>query len=176
MYPGFELHFEMTMRSFLGNEADHIASQAFDAKSRKRWYAKALKKVLKLIDQLETTTKHKKQMTIWVESALGAVTKEFDEQRLLLYLFRLSGSLLGFSGIRGSVLHTPIYSQSHSQHYTEEIQSGGDVMQDYYDKKNVLAVRRSLVIELKAQGFTDFKIGQVLNISEYQVKKLSKEL
>ena len=49
-------------------------------------------------------------------------------------------------------------------------------MQDYYDKKNVLAVRRSLVLELKAQGFTDFKIGQVLNISEYQVKKLRKEL
>jgi len=38
MYPGFELHFEMTMRSFLGNEADHIASQAYSPQVRKKWY------------------------------------------------------------------------------------------------------------------------------------------
>jgi hypothetical protein len=176
MYPGFELHFEMTIRSFLGNDADHIANQAFDDTSRKRWYAKALKKVIGLINDLDTTTRHKEQMILWAESSLNAVTKEFDEQKLLLYLFRLSGSLLGFSGIKGSMLHTPIYSQTHGQYYTEETFSGGDVMQDYYDKENIIAVRRSLVLELKIKGFTDFKIGQILNISEYQVKKLRKSL
>ena len=152
MYPGFELHFEMTIRSFLGNDADHIANQAFDDTSRKRWYAKALKKVIVLINDLDTTTRHKEQMMLWAESALNAVTKEFEEQKFLLYLFRFSGSLLGFSGIKGTVLHTPIYSQSHGQYYTEDIFSRGDVMQDYYDKENIIAAKRSVVLELKAKG------------------------
>ena len=176
MYPGFELHFEMTMRSFLGEEADHIASQAFNATSRKKWYAKCLRKVLALVDQLETSTKHKESIVTWTESALSAVTKEFDEQTLLLYLFRLSGALLGFTGTRGAVLYTPVYSQNHSQHYTEVIISGGDVMQDYYDSKNIIAVQRALVLQLKEEGYSDFKIGQVLSISEYQVKKLRKDI
>ena len=45
-------------------------------------------------------------------------------------------------------------------------------MQDYYDKKNAIAVRRSVVQNLKLQGLDDYKIALVLNITEYQVKKL----
>ncbi|HOY70633.1 MAG TPA: hypothetical protein PL131_04710 [Methylotenera sp.] len=175
MYPGFEIHFEMTMRSILGDEADHIASQARDKTFRKKWYEKALKRLLVQVAQIDTTTKHKESLTTWSECALKAAT-ECDEQKLLMYVLRLSAVLLGFAGVRGSVLYIPIYSQNNDQYYTEVIMQGGDPMQDYYDKKNNVALRRGLVLQLKEQGFTDFKISQVLNITEYQVKKLRKEL
>ena len=46
-------------------------------------------------------------------------------------------------------------------------------MQDYYDKKNAIAIRRSVIQRLKSQGLDNYKIGLVLNITEYEVRKLS---
>ena len=51
-------------------------------------------------------------------------------------------------------------------------------MQDYYDKKKAVAVRKEVVAHLKAQGLSDYRIALVLNTTEYAVKKLraSKEV
>ena len=45
-------------------------------------------------------------------------------------------------------------------------------MQDYYDKKNAIAVRRHVVAHLKDQGLSDYRVALVLNTTEYEVKKL----
>jgi DNA-binding CsgD family transcriptional regulator len=48
-------------------------------------------------------------------------------------------------------------------------------MQDYFDEKSTLSVKKEIIEQLKVDGMSDFKISLVLKISEYQVKKLRKE-
>ncbi len=177
MYPGYEHHFEMTIRSFLGDEADHIAGQVHHAATRKNWYQKVLAEISRQILEMDTSTKHKQALSLWCESALQAAKeKHFSEEKLLLYILRLTGALLGYVGIRGSVLYTPTYHQRQEQHFTEAIMAGEDPMVSYYEKKTALAKRKEVIMSLKQEGLTDFQIAQVMNISEYQVKKLRKGL
>lgn len=176
MYQEFEIDFERTVTRFLGDEATNIASLALDKDARKSWYTKVLKRILAEVNLLDTTTRHKESLLSCIEGALNVVGKNYNEEKLFFYILRLSGALLGFANNRGSVLYTPIYSQTHSQYYTESILAGGDVLQDYEDKNNSLSIRRDLVFSLSAQGLSTFTIAQVLNISEYQVKKLKKRL
>jgi len=49
-------------------------------------------------------------------------------------------------------------------------------MQDYYDKNNVIAERRKLIKELKKKNKTDFELSLIFNTTEYQIKKLIKNL
>ena len=49
-------------------------------------------------------------------------------------------------------------------------------MQDFYDRKDAVSTRKSLIEQLKEEGFTDFKISLIMNTTEYQVKKIRKGL
>lgn len=174
---GYEMLFETTIRSFLGEKAFHIAEQAHSAKSRKDWYKKAIKKVIPKISEIETSTKHKEQLCLWSERALSSLNERpFNESVFTLCLLRLVASLIGYFGLRPYDIATPAYFQIPSQHYTEIIASGGDVMQDHYDKKSSLITKRRLILQLKEEGMSDFEISLVFNVSEYEVRKLRKEL
>jgi len=177
MDPGYEMLFETTIRTFLGDKAYHIAGQVHTEKYRREWYRKALKKIISRIQDVDTSTNHKEQLTYWSEQALKILSdRNFGETEFALYLLRLSGALLGFVGVRGANIATPMYYQTPPQHYTEIIMEGGDVMQDYYDSKSSTGIRKKLVNQLKDEGMNDFSISLVLNTTEYQVKKLRREL
>lgn len=177
MHHGYEMLFETTIRTFLGDKAYHIAGQVHTEKYRKEWYRKALRKIITRIQDIDTSTKHKKQLAYWSEQALKTLSKRhFRETDFSLYLLRLTGALLGFVGVRGANITTPIYYQTPPQHYTEVIMEGGDVMQDYYDSQSSVGIRKKLIKQMKDEGMSDFSISLVLNTTEYQVKKLRKEL
>lgn len=177
MDPGYEMLFETTIRSFLGDKADHIAGQVHTEKYRKEWYRKALKKIVAKIQDIDTSTKHKEELAHWSERALDTLgQKHFSESEFALYLLRLTGTLLGFIGVRGANIATLMYYQTPNQHHTEVIIRGGDAMQYYYDQKNSVSVRKKLVAQLKSEGLSDFQISLVLNTTEYQIKKLKNEL
>lgn len=177
MDPGFEMLFETTIRTFLGNKAYHIAGQVHNEKHKKDWYRKVLKKISTEIQKIDTSTRHKEQLAYWSEHALKILgDRHFNETEFTLHLLRLNGALLGFVGVRGANIATPMYYQTPEQHYTEVIGRGGDVMQDYNDKMSSVSVRKKLVMQLKDEGLNDFQISLVLNTSEYQVKKLRHEL
>lgn len=53
---------------------------------------------------------------------------------------------------------------------------GNDSLEDYYDEENTEAVKRKIVKQLKNDGLSDFKLSLILNVSEYQIKKLKKGL
>jgi len=91
---------------------------------------------------------------------------------LVYGLFRLSIRLTGYDYVGGARCHTAIYYQSRNQYYTGVILGGGDVMQDYYDHKNTVAVQRKVVENLKQQGLDDFMTALVLNTTEYKIKQL----
>ena len=173
----FGMQFELTMQTFLGDKAYHIAEQAYGIASRKVWYKRALKKIILKVHEIETSTKHKEQLIRLSQQLLQCLeNKKFSEAEFSLYFLRLTGSLLGIHYARGACIATPMYYQKPDQHITEVIINGGDALQDYYDKKNSILVRRRIVEQLKEEGLSDFDISLVLNTSEYQVKKLRKEL
>jgi len=174
---GQEMLFETTIRTFLGQKAYHIASQAHSTKDRVGWYRKVFKKVVKQVQTIDTSAKHKEQMEYFGGQLLEILKgRNFNEQLFSLYLLRFTGTLLGYLSLRGSSLATPTYFQTPSQYYTQLIFNGGDTMQDYYDAHSATVVRRRLVAQLKAEGLNDFQISLVLNVTEYEVKKLRAEL
>jgi hypothetical protein len=176
MGSGYEMLFETTIRGFLGDKASHIAGQALSEQSRKKWFEKALRKVIQHVQEIDTSTKHKEELYCWSERAFDALrSKPYDESVFVLCMLRLIRSLLGFVGVRPYRIATPAFFQTPPQHYAEVIFEGGDVMQDYFDEKSTLSVKKEIIEQLKVDGMSDFKISLVLNISEYQVKKLRKE-
>jgi len=171
------LDFEYMVRLFLGPKADHIASCETNERNRRSWLQKVIKRMLKQIDSIDTTTRHKQILLAEVDSLYRRMKSQIASPWDINYsLFRLCGLLLGFDSIRGVVLHTPVYHQTKAQYYGENIMEGGDPLLNYYDEKDAIAIRKRLVDELKEKGLDDFKIALVLNITEYQVKKLRKNL
>ena len=175
MDPGYEMLFETTIRSFLGEKAYHIAGQAHSEKNRRDWYKKTLKIIIKKVHKIETSTKHKEQLALWSENALKSLSaRPYNETKFTIYLLRLINSLLGFKGLKPYNIATLAYFQTPAQHITEVIADGGDVLQDYYDDKNTIAMRKKIIKQLKEEGMSDYHIALVLNVSEYQIKKLRK--
>lgn len=167
------MDFEITMRILFGKKAYHIASSEANPTHRREWLQKAIRKLTRTINDLDTTVRHK-QMLMAESEAISQLLKRAKEPswELVYRFFRLASRLLGYDFVRGARCHSPLYWQSPAQHHTTHVFNGGDVMQDYYDQKDAISVRRSVVEDLKAKGFDDFKISLVLNITEYEVKQL----
>jgi hypothetical protein len=174
---GYEMLFEYTIRSFLGEKAYHTAGQAHNEKSRREWYRKVFKKIAKRIDLIDTTPRHKEQIEYWCARLLKLTSqRRLDEQTFILCLLRLSGALLGYLSMRGSCLATLAYFQSPPQYYTQDILNGGDALQNFYDKESATGTRARIAAQLNTEGLNDFHISLVLNTTEYQVKRLRREL
>lgn len=177
MSPNLELFFETTARAFLGDKAQYIAGQAHSEKNRRECYRKIFKVILRKLHEVETSTSHQEELISWSEKALEIVSKRnHNEIELNFYLLRLIAALIGFMGLRPYNVATLAYFQSPSQNITQISFDGGDIMQDYCDKENAVAIRRKLIKQLKGEGLSDYRISMVFNISEYQVKKLRKNL
>jgi len=156
------------MMLLLGNKAYQIAGQEANPKHRREWLQKAIKRLMKIFNNLDTTTDHKKALLRTLESISKEVQSIEEPSRDLVYsLFSLSFCLIGFGGGR----HTPVYYQDPDQYYTAHILRGNDG-QRYQDKQDAISVRQSVVKELNKKGFDDFKIALVLNTTEYHVKQL----
>lgn len=122
---------------------------------------------------IDTTTSHKKKILSEIERLKEDLReKEIDSWLFVVHLFSFISRLLGFDFLKGFICNNLTYWQNTDQFYSELIFDEGDVMQDHYDKKNVILLQIKLYKNLKKEGHSDFKIAQILNTSEYQVKKL----
>lgn len=167
------MRFELTMRLLFGDKAYQIAGTEANPKHRREWLQKAARKLMRVADSVDTTPRHKKMLMAELEAIdellKGAKEPSWD---LVYRLFRLSLRLLGFDYGKGAKCHTPVYFQTPDQHFTTLLLSGGDAGEYFNDKKNTVSIRESVVKDLRSQGMDDFKISLVLNVSEYEVKKL----
>ena len=167
------MEFELTFRLLFGDRAKYIEGQSLNPKSRANWLRKSIDRIEHEVVALETTERHKQMLLGEVEAAREGVTSNADSSWPMVYsLLRLVSRLLGYDFARGAKCHTATYWQSVGQNLNSVVFQGGDIMQDYYDKKNAIAIRRQVVAHLKAQGLSDYRIALVLNTSEYEVKKL----
>lgn len=167
------MEFEITMRLLFGEKAYHIADEHGSAKGRRKWMTKALRLFTREVDALDTTSRHKQMLMGELEAISALVKSESEPSWSLTYRFlRLASRLLGFDYDRGAKCRTLAYWQSPPQRLNSVVFEGGDVMQDYYDKKNAIGIRRTVIRDLKSNGFDNYKIGLVLNITEYEVRRL----
>jgi hypothetical protein len=154
------MDFEITMRLLFGEKAHHIADQHGSAKGRRAWLTKAIGMLTREIDTLDTTVRHKQMLMGELEAIAALVKRESEPSWDLVYRFlRLVSRLLGFDYARGARCHTAPYWQTPAQNLNSVVFEGGDIVQDWYDKKNAIAVRRSVVQNLKSQGLDDYKIA-----------------
>ena len=167
------MHFELTMRLLFGEKAYQIAGSEAHHAHRREWLRKAVRKLLRVVNTLDTTLRHKQALMAELDAIApllkGAKEPSWD---LVYRMLSLSSKLLGFDYVRGEKCHTPVYFQTPGQYYTAHILNGGDAMQAYYDRKDAVSVKRLVVEDLKAKGFDHFKISLVLNTTEYEVKQL----
>ena len=167
------MHFEKTLMLFFGDEAYQTAGQAYTPKSRRDWLRRVLRLVMKTIDKIETTPRHKQVLMQVTERALIETEKLEQPTWALVYcIVELVGRVLGFDLQRGSRLHTLSYWQTHAQHFNSQIQAGGSGSQIWDDETDAVSERQRVVQLLKKQGLSNFKVALILNTSEYEVQNL----
>lgn len=169
------MDFELTMRLIFGKKAYHIAGAESDPVNRRQWLKKAIRRLLRHVDDLDTTVRHKQMLMSDIDELLAQLKSIKEPSWAIVYrLLRLCFRLFGYDYVRGAKCHTPVYWQTEGQYYTSHILEGGDVMEDVSDKNDAISVRHDVVMSLNNQGLSDFKIALVLNTTEYAVKQLRK--
>jgi hypothetical protein len=165
--------FEVTMRRFFGDKADHIAASGRSPGSRARWLHKAVDRMLGMIDQIDTTVWHKERMMAEIGELRSALSPSQHASWEAVYrLFRLCAFLLGYGSNSAVRFYTPLYVQDRDQYFTEIIMKGGNGKQLCHEEQSAVAIRQRLVRQLKSEGLSDFRISLVLKTSDYEVKKL----
>jgi hypothetical protein len=171
-----EMLFEFTMRLYFGDKAYQTAGQVNNPKHRREWLRKVIRLLMKQIDTLDTTPRHKQVLMANAEAIRDAIGRnDAPSWDLILRLVAFIGRLLGLDFHRGSRCHSIAYFQTPAQYYTADLLAHGDALQDY-DKKDAVSIRREVIAFLKGKGLSDFKVALVLHTTEYEVKKLQKEL
>ncbi|MBL4615261.1 MAG: hypothetical protein JKY27_10370 [Magnetovibrio sp.] len=164
--------FELTLRLLFGEKATHIANQEGDPKARQQWLTSAVKRMYSHVNQLDTHPQHQKMLL----SELDHINQRLDIKpkpswELVYSLFRLCFRLLGSVDLKGRRDCPPTYRQSDDQNHPP-IKPGGDQAQlRFDDKRDAASIRQKLVQDLQDSGFDDDKIGQVLNLTNAEVKK-----
>jgi len=170
------MDFEMTMRLLFGQRAYHIAGEAMHPPSRRQWLREALRKIMVIVNKLDTAPHHKEVLLRTLNDGKASLKEGDSSWPLVISLMRLSIHLLGFEYATGTQFQQPIYSRDWGQYYTARSHNRGtdsDALDESHnDKQNAIVARRRLVQQLSDNGMNTFQIALVLNTSEYEVKRL----
>lgn len=172
--PDDAMQFERTLMLFFGQQAYQTAGQAATPTSRRHWLRRVLKNLMKDVDKIETTGRHKQLLMSNVEAAHSVIeSKNEPTWKFVYHLMTLIGRLVGFDYQSGGKSHTLSYWQTDGQYYSSFRQAGGeDGLRAYYDEFDTVSLRQGVVHSLKSQGHSDFKIALVLHTTEHEVQQL----
>ena len=169
-----ELDFEHTVRLLLGRKAEYSAGDVHNDRLRKKWLEKVFRVVAKRLDEVDTTTDHKKALLGSIEACRSALRASATSPWSLTYsLLWLLGTVMGFRYGHGARCHSLVYTRNADQYYTSVFfEGGGD--QRYRDLKNAEALRAEIAADLASRDHDTFRISLVLNTTEHRVKELIK--
>ena len=177
MEPHVEMLFEHIMQLYFGEKANHVAGQANSPRDRREWLRRVVRLLLKRIDSLETTPRHRQVLMANVEAVARAIGADAEPSwKLVFVLFAVIGRLMGLDFERGARCHSLAYFQTPSQHFTADLLEHDQPTQNAEDKRDAIRIRGDIIRLLKERGLSDFKIALVLSTTEYEVKKLRKGL
>ncbi|MEX2411470.1 MAG: hypothetical protein WD607_08920 [Candidatus Paceibacterota bacterium] len=176
-YSDFPMQFELMCRQFLGDIAYHEANAYGDEKYYKKIIIKCINKLNKDIDALDTTNRHKERILSNIQDLKDALNNgEVDYKEAFTLSFMLISRLIGYDYVVGRKYNTPFYYQTSEQYYDQKVKEGNDWGAEHRDKDNFISLRKKVYNYLKNEDCSDFVVAQVLNTSEYQIKKLKKGL
>jgi len=170
------MNFELAMRQFFGEKAYHIAGGYNNPKYVKQWLKKAIRKMKKDIMNLDTTSRHKETLINDI-GRLERNLKSSDPFEIIIVLFSICSRFLGYDFLKGEKFNIPIYSQNASQYYWSKILKDSSINYSREQSRiqmNIVRKQKEIIKSLLKEGFDDFQISLVLNVSEYQIKKLKK--
>ncbi len=172
----YGIQFETCMQRVFGDEGSQIASSCLNEKYRSQWVSRLLKRLIRDTQDLDTTQKHRERLSYLLEALQGENWKGADASWGLVFdLMALAAELLGYEGLKGHRTYVPMYWQELQTHLdiANERGQGERLMQEFQSA----AARRVQVIRyLKDQGLSDFEVAVTLKTSEYEVKKLKKNI
>ena len=170
------MDFEHMLRQFFGDKEYHSQDARQQPKLVKQKLQKVIAKLEKEVLELDTTERHTSRMLSVIEKLKKDLkTKEPDYLTITIHLLTLMSRFFGFDYEKFR-LNTPAFYQTEGQYYSQVIREGGDLMQRYNDGPNILLEQKKVVDMLKEQGFPRIRIAQILNTTEYKIKKIEKEL
>jgi len=172
-------YFEQVMGLFLGKKAYGCAGEEGNERARNERLNKVAKVILKRIDKLDTTARHKEKLLLGAEKFFEATKgKDISTKNLLYNLLWLCGGLLGFefNGRINATTHSLLYWQNKGQYTTSNIIEGNNDSQEHEDKKYIFNKRKEIINKLKEEGFTYYKIAIIFDTTEYQIQKIIKEI
>lgn len=175
----YSMSFEIAMRNFFGDSAYHIADSAVRLKAIKEWFQKAIRLMKKRVLSLDTTTRHREILSIKLDSLASEIKslKSAEDTWPIIYsFFSLSASFLGYDYVSGTILHTPFYHQTPAQNYSSKSKSGLGWKILEKQRGNLMTIKKELISKLKEEGHNTFDISLILNITEYEVKKILKNI
>ena len=170
------MDFENMLRQYFGDKSYGSQGCRDNILLIPREFKKVVMKIEKRVNDLDTTIRHKERMLNEVERLKKDLSqKDTDPYTMIIHLFSLISRLLGYDYLKGYI-NTPFYHQTQNQYYSQKIFEGDDVLQDYYDNKNLISLQKGVYDFLTKNGNSDFRIAQIMNTTEYQIKKLKKYL
>lgn len=170
----YGMEFEHCMRRVFGDEAYHIAGSCLDDNFRNGWVKKFLRKLIRDVQDLDTTQEHREYVSAHLQSLLKEKwTDDKASWRLVFDILIVLAELMGYSGLDGERVYSPAYWQSLKTHVDIGNAHGKF---DQLEKEFISAARHraDVVFFLKDKGLTDFEVAMALKTSEYEVKKLKK--
>jgi len=177
----YTLDFEHSVRRFLGEKAYGIAGAVGNTRAFRQYLRECIPVIRKRIDEIETTTKHKEILMSRVErlGELLKLRKGGSDAEIIVSLFSMVASLLGFTSISGEKFHELFYHQTYGQYLSDTVrykndQSIGDVAEEL--RTNSVSLRKKIYKQLHKDGISDQLIASVLNMTEFQIRKLKRDI
>jgi hypothetical protein len=172
------MDFEHAMAQFFGIKAEYIANDFYDKRKVNKWFIKAIYKMSKDIQNIDTTTRHKEILMDNLEWVKTDIKEHVEPMIIISHLFMLCSRFLGYDYVKGVSFHTPFYYQTHGQYCSHQaLNSGKDRLELHRsDHRNILIKQKEIAYNLTKEGFNDFQIGMILGLSEYRIKKMKKGL
>ncbi len=166
--------FELLMARILGQKAYQSAGQFANPTTRNDWLRKTFNLMLKEIDEIDTTSRHKQMLMRDLQAAIDGLSISHDPSwEMIFSLISACARFLGhdYSGAR---VNTPSYWQSSDQRFTQLIFESAEHKFENI-KEDAVTIRAKICVDLRANGTDTFTIALALNTSEHQVKKLIRE-
>lgn len=177
----YTLDFEYTVGRFLGKKAYGIASAVGNTRAFRRHLRNCISVIRKRIDEIETTTKHKEILMSKVEelNELLKLRKGGSDAEIIVNLFSIIATLLGFTKIDGGKFHELFYYQTYGQYLWDTARydsskSIGNVSEEL--KTNSISLRKKIYQQLHKDGISDQLIANVLNTTEFHIRKLKRNI
>jgi len=165
--------FETTLSHILGDVAYQSESSKHSPKARRDLLKKAVRRLIRAIDGIDTSTAHKEILLFHAQDVLRALNGVDAPTWPLFYrLLSLVSALLGFAKCSGEQWWTPQYWQQEPQHESEVRARSGGSHQLRREYKSAISKRREVANRLFEERLSNYEISLVLSISEHAVQKL----